>query len=113
MMPSITFGNFSRIAFPSAAVDHAHRVSLTRPIETDEETHCAPPGDRETLRRERSGRSLTDWRSGLARHLALHPVAGLGLSSFVSGERVSRGRRAAGRSGPPPSPRRESRGRVG
>ncbi len=75
----------------AAAVDHAHRVSLTRPIETDEEAHCAPPGDRETLRRERSGRSLTDWRSGLARHLALHPVAGLGLSSFVSGERVSRG----------------------
>jgi len=73
----------------AATVDEAHGVSFTRPIEADEETHCALPGDHETLRRERSGRSLTDRRSGLARHLALHPVAGLGLSSFVSGERVS------------------------
>src|SRR5438132_5959313 len=50
---------------------------------------ASPPWDGETLRGERSCRSLTDWRSGLLGHLARHPVAGLGLSSFGSGERVS------------------------
>jgi hypothetical protein len=63
-------------------------VGPTRPIDADEESHCVVSGDGETLRGERSGRSLTDWRSGLPGHVAHHPVAGLGLS-FYPGERVS------------------------
>jgi len=76
---------------PDAAglVDDADRVSPTRPVDADGESHCITSGDGETLRGERSGRSLTDWRSGLPGHVARHPVAGLGLSRFHSGERVS------------------------
>ena len=70
-------------------VDHADRVDLTRPVDPDEEWHCVVSRDGETLQGERSGRSLTDWRSGLLGHVARHPVAGLGLSRFHSGERVS------------------------
>ena len=70
-------------------VDHADRVGLTGPVDTDEELHCLASGDGETLRRERSCRSLTDWRSGLLGHVARHPVAGRGLSCVHSGERVS------------------------
>src|SRR2546428_13057316 len=68
----------------------AHGVCLTRPVEADEEIHCAPPGARETLRGERACPSLTDRRSGLQLPLARHPVAGLGLSLLESGEQVSR-----------------------
>ncbi len=70
-------------------VKDADRVGLTRPVDPDEESHCVASGGSETLRGERSGRSLTDWRSGLLGHVARHPVAGLGLSSFNSGEQVS------------------------
>jgi hypothetical protein len=73
----------------AGAIDHARRVGFTRPIDTNVERHCVPPWDGETLRGERSCRSLTDRRSGLAWHVALHPVAGLGLSSFHPRERVS------------------------
>jgi hypothetical protein len=79
-------------ALPAAApglVDDADRVGLSRPVDAYEELHCVASGDGETLRGERSGRSLTDWRSGLPGHVARHPVAGLGLSSFGSRERVS------------------------
>ena len=48
-----------------------------------------PPWDCETLPRERSCRSLTDWRSGLQVPVALHPVAGWGLSWCESREQVS------------------------
>src|SRR3989454_2016429 len=86
------FGRVRHTALPAhltRGVEDAHGVRLTRPVEADEEIHCAPLGDGETLRGERSCRSLTIRRSGLQVPLAQHPVAGLGLSSFDSGEQVS------------------------
>ncbi len=70
-------------------VDYADGVCGRRPVHPDEEGHCASPWECETLPRERSRRSLTDWRSGLQLPLALHPVAGWGLSSCGAGELVS------------------------
>ena len=70
-------------------VQDADGVGQAGPVDADQESHCVASVDGETLRGERSCRSLTDWRSGLLGHLARHPVAGLGLSSFGSGERVS------------------------
>ena len=84
-------GRVRRGALPAEAagvVQDADSMSATRPVDADEESHCVVSRESETLRGERSGRSLTDWRSGLAGHVAHHPVAGLGLS-FYSGERVS------------------------
>ncbi len=48
------------------------------------------PGTARHCARERSCRSLTDWRSGLQLPVALHPVAGWDLSWCESGEQVSR-----------------------
>jgi len=70
-------------------IEDADGMGRTRPVDPDRESHCIASGDGETLHGERFCRSLTDWRSGLPRHVARHPVAGLGLSSFCSGERVS------------------------
>src|SRR5712691_11045522 len=58
-------------------IEDADRMRQARPVEADDEIHCAPPGDGETLRGERSCRSLTIRRSGLQLPLARHPVAGL------------------------------------
>lgn len=69
--------------------EHTDGVRGGGPVQADEEGHCAPPWDCETLPRERSCRSLTDWRSGLQLPVALHPVAGWDLSWCGSGERVS------------------------
>ena len=73
----------------ATGIEDADRMGLTGPVDADEESHCVVSGDGETLHGERSCRSLTDWRSGLAGHVARHPVAGRGLSVFCSGERVS------------------------
>ena len=84
-------GRMRRRAAPvdgPGVVQHTDGVCGRGPVDADKEGHCAPPWDCETLREERSCRSLTDWRSGV-RILALHPVAGRGLSSPDSGERVS------------------------
>src|SRR3989441_10634185 len=89
-------------------IEDAHGVRLTRPVEADEEIHCASPGDRETLRGERSCRSLTDRRSGLQVPLAQHPVAGLGLSSFDSGEQVSQWPSSGKRTWLSPNPSRST-----
>ena len=64
-------------ADPAGVIEDAEGVSRTRPVDADEESHCVVSRDGETLRGERSGRSLTDWRSGLPGHVAHHPVAGL------------------------------------
>src|SRR5207237_8594143 len=70
-------------------VQDADGVGQAGPVDADQESHCVASVDGETLRGERSCRSLTDWRSGLLGHLERHPVAGMGLSSFGSGDRVS------------------------
>jgi hypothetical protein len=86
------FGRVGDGALPAPArgvIDDTDGVRPARPVDADEESHCVSSGDGETLRSERSCRSLTDWRSGLLGHLARHPVAGRGLSRFGSEERVS------------------------
>ena len=70
-------------------VEHTNSVRGGGPVQADDEGHCVPPWDCETLPRERSCRSLTDWRSGLQVPVALHPVAGWGLSWCESREQVS------------------------
>lgn len=94
--------------YPADVIDDANGVHLAGPVDPDEESHCVVSEDGETLRRERSCRSLTDWRSGLAGHVARHPVAGLGLSSFYSEERISfwpsRGKRMRLSPNPVPAP---------
>jgi hypothetical protein len=87
--PGRGVGHRAAPADRAGLVDHTDRVRGGRPVQADEVGHCAPLWDCETLRRERSRRSLTDWRSGLQVPVALHPVAGWGLSGFDSGERVS------------------------
>ena len=89
----------------TAVTEHAHRVRLTGSIDSDVKAHCLAPGDAETLREERSCRLLTDRRSGLARHPARHPVAGLGPSlRLVRRSRSHGGRRAASDPGSPRTP---------
>src|SRR5437899_7545853 len=105
------FGRVRHAALPAhltRGVEDAHGVRLTRPVEADEEIHCAPLGDGETLRGERSCRSLTIRRSGLQVPLAQHPVAGLGLSSFDSGEQVSQWPSSGKRTWLSPNPSRST-----
>ena len=82
-------------------VEDGHGVLLARPVEADGEIHCTPPGESETLRGERSCRSLTARRSGLQLPWrdTLWPV--WASRYLIRGSGSHRGRRTASTLGSP------------